>query len=216
MVVRGLNLIEIYWECKNCGYETREKPPRFISCPTCGKARLRSIIICEICGKHFHPERLARITCSVNCAGILRGSRESKKKGKTYPHIWTHIKCDHCGKTFRQGMRRPSSKYCSHECYMKAKPETPVIKKVIELLDHNHVNYEKEKRIGKYSIDFYIPKHKLCIEIDGTYHLFPSRMVKDSEKNRYLLKNGYSVLRIPHKAILDRFEAYTGESSEKV
>lgn len=50
-------------------------------------------------------------------------------------------------------------------------------------------------------VDFYLPRpHKLCIEIDGGYHLTPAQQKKDKAKDRYL-KNvrGFKVLRLTNK-----------------
>lgn len=50
-------------------------------------------------------------------------------------------------------------------------------------------------RIGKYVVDFYIPKWKLVIECNGTYwHLGFARKVRDMRKKEYLERKGYRVL----------------------
>ena len=54
---------------------------------------------------------------------------------------------------------------------------------------------------GKYTLDFYCPAKKLCIEVDGEQHF----LTQDSDKQRdaELLTYGIRVLRIPS---LDIFE----------
>lgn len=55
------------WICKECGFETEEKPEHKNSiCPKCGKARLQGWNQCE-CGRWFHPERLDQKYCSKKC-----------------------------------------------------------------------------------------------------------------------------------------------------
>jgi very-short-patch-repair endonuclease len=55
-------------------------------------------------------------------------------------------------------------------------------------------------------VDFYLPRHKLCIEVDGEYHNTLSQKKKDWAKDNYLKSRNFRVLRIPnHKAV-----TYTG------
>jgi len=45
--------------------------------------------------------------------------------------------------------------------------------------------------IGKFNhviVDFYLPKHKLCIEIDGGYHNTEEQKKKDTNRDNYLIK----------------------------
>lgn len=58
--------------------------------------------------------------------------------------------------------------------------------------------------IGPYILDFYTPKTKLCIEIDGEQHSL--RVEKDRIKDDYLAEFGILTIRIPS---LDLFEDRT-------
>lgn len=50
---------------------------------------------------------------------------------------------------------------------------------------------------GFYIIDFYLPKHKLCIEVDGSSHFNKKGIDRDHWKNQYLTKDrGFGILRI--------------------
>ena len=46
-------------------------------------------------------------------------------------------------------------------------------------------------------VDFYLPKpHKICIEIDGGYHNTDEQIIKDKNKDAYLISRGFRVIRI--------------------
>lgn len=67
---------------------------------------------------------------------------------------------------------------------------------VAQVLDALEVEYEQQKRMGHYLVDFYIPSKKLVIECDGTYwHNKPDVKERDARKDAYLLSQGYIVLR---------------------
>ena len=59
--------------------------------------------------------------------------------------------------------------------------------------------------VNNYVIDFYCPKLKLGIEIDGKIHSQHGRSIQDQEKDRILKTLGIKVIRI---SILDMAEDY--------
>lgn len=109
------------WICKECGFETEEKPEHKNStCPKCGKARLQGWNQCE-CGKWFHPQRLDQKYCSQECR--YKYMPKGGKKGKHYPHLQRAriAICPVCGKEFRAIHEHKGRKsvYCSKECWSK-------------------------------------------------------------------------------------------------
>lgn len=58
--------------------------------------------------------------------------------------------------------------------------------------------YERNYWIGPYFIDFYFPRKKLAIEIDGKDHEKRRRQQFDLLKDEYLEKQGINVIRIKH------------------
>lgn len=48
--------------------------------------------------------------------------------------------------------------------------------------------------------DFYLPKRRLIIEVDGVQHGLPSARKKEAKRRRWLAKQGVKVLRIKNKA----------------
>lgn len=66
--------------------------------------------------------------------------------------------------------------------------------------------------------DFYLPGHKLLIEVDGAYwHSLPGRSDIDVEKTRYAIDHGYMLLRVPDDALeraMKMFPAVLGMGSK--
>ncbi len=57
-------------------------------------------------------------------------------------------------------------------------------------------------RIGRYTVDFYWPSHRLVVETDGAdYHGHPLAQKRDARKTEALQARGYTVLRIPEEAL---------------
>jgi very-short-patch-repair endonuclease len=57
------------------------------------------------------------------------------------------------------------------------------------------VQFYRQKNIGHYIVDFYCPKGKLIVELDGGQHYENKGMKKDQERDRYLQELGFTVMR---------------------
>ncbi len=69
------------------------------------------------------------------------------------------------------------------------------------------VQFYCQKPIGGYIVDFYAPKAKLVIEIDGSQHLEAPHAEKDRERDEHLGRLGLMVLRINSRQVLKETEA---------
>jgi len=69
------------------------------------------------------------------------------------------------------------------------------------------VQFYRQKPIGDYIVDFYAPKAKLVIEIDGSQHLEAHHAEKDGERDEYLCRLGLKVLRFNSREVLKETEA---------
>ena len=69
------------------------------------------------------------------------------------------------------------------------------------------VQFYQQKPIGNYIVDFYAPKAKLVIEIDGSQHLEAPHVEKDRERDEHLGRLGLTVLRINGRQVLKETEA---------
>jgi very-short-patch-repair endonuclease len=57
------------------------------------------------------------------------------------------------------------------------------------------VQFYRQKPIGNYIVDFYAPKAKLVIEIDGSQHFEAHHAEKDLERDEHMGSLGLMVLR---------------------
>jgi very-short-patch-repair endonuclease len=57
------------------------------------------------------------------------------------------------------------------------------------------VQFYRQKNIGDYIVDFYCPKGKLIVEIDGSQHYEKDGMKKDWKRDDYLRMLNLNVLR---------------------
>ena len=68
------------------------------------------------------------------------------------------------------------------------------------------IRFYCQKPIGNYIADFYCPKLKLVIELDGSQHYQDKGIVYDTERTKELSKyKGIKVLRIPNNQIDQNF-----------
>ena len=71
-----------------------------------------------------------------------------------------------------------------------------------QVLDKLEIPYLAEHRIGRYLADIFIPEKNLVIECDGSYwHGIKGRAAGDARRDGYMVARGYTVLRLPEKAI---------------
>lgn len=66
---------------------------------------------------------------------------------------------------------------------------------------------KRQYGLGPYILDFYIPKYKLAIELDGGVHSIELVIRKDQNKEAFLNENGISVLRLENEIVLKNIEA---------
>ena len=64
-----------------------------------------------------------------------------------------------------------------------------------DYLQYLPLTVHRQKVIGKYIADFYIPKAKIVIELDGSQHFEPKHSEKDRERDAYMERLGILVLR---------------------
>jgi len=64
------------------------------------------------------------------------------------------------------------------------------------------VQFYRQRPIGKYIVDFYAPRAKLVIEIDGSQHLGEEGVRKDKVRDKYLKGIGLKVLRFNSREVI--------------
>jgi very-short-patch-repair endonuclease len=71
------------------------------------------------------------------------------------------------------------------------------------------IQFYRQKPLGNYIADFYAPKVKLVIEIDGSQHLETTQAEHDQRRTAYLERQGLRVLRFTTLEVLQELEAVT-------
>ena len=66
--------------------------------------------------------------------------------------------------------------------------------------------FVRQKIIGSYIVDFYCPKLKLIIEIDGEQHYIEENVEYEKRREDYFQKEGYKILRFYNSDINKKFK----------
>ncbi len=76
-----------------------------------------------------------------------------------------------------------------------------------DYLKNHPVKFTRQKVLGKYIVDFYCPKAKLVIEIDGAQHYDEKGREYDAERTEFLKGYDITVIRFLNKDINNNFNA---------
>ncbi len=68
------------------------------------------------------------------------------------------------------------------------------------------LQFYRQKIIDNYIVDFYCPKSKLVIEVDGGQHYSAEGIDKDKERDNYMIKSGITVLRFSDREVLGQVD----------
>jgi very-short-patch-repair endonuclease len=67
--------------------------------------------------------------------------------------------------------------------------------------------FYRQKIIGNYIAEFYCPKLKLVIEVDGGQHYSAEGKEKDKKRDAYMMRTGINVLRFSDREVLGNPDA---------
>ncbi len=67
--------------------------------------------------------------------------------------------------------------------------------------------FYRQKPIGNFIVDFYCPKAKLVIELDGGQHYCENGKAKDSQRDEYMESIGLRVLRFSDREVFESLRA---------
>jgi very-short-patch-repair endonuclease len=65
----------------------------------------------------------------------------------------------------------------------------------------NGYKFRRQQPIFDYIVDFYCPKLKFIIEVDGEIHFLPEKTNYDSKRDKILKINGYHIIRLTNLEI---------------
>lgn len=69
--------------------------------------------------------------------------------------------------------------------------------------------FRRQHPIGRFVVDFFCPSARLAIELDGSDHLQPDRIVHDDERTKVLGARAIRVLRFSNDEVLREPERVT-------
>ena len=76
--------------------------------------------------------------------------------------------------------------------------------------------FYRQKPIGDYVVDFFCPKAKLAIEVDGSHHLVGEKIEYDRIRDEYLSSLGLRVLRFTNTEVLTHIEGVVESIEEEI
>lgn len=130
------------------------------------------------CGTVFESKKITQVYCSRLCARRYNGSLESAKS-----IISDKVKERIKNNTFTGWKSRKDKLPSYPEQYF------------MNLFDHEQIfGWERDKKEGRWFIDFAFNDKMIALEIDGKQH--KDRKDKDKEKDEYLKSAGWKVIRI--------------------
>ncbi len=68
------------------------------------------------------------------------------------------------------------------------------------------LQFYRQRIIGNYIVDFYCPKAKLIVEVDGGQHYTEENTIKDKQRDEFMYKNGFKVLRFSDREVFENFK----------
>ena len=69
------------------------------------------------------------------------------------------------------------------------------------------VQFYRQKPLGPYIVDFYAPKAKIVVEVDGSQHIEEDVEQKDVRRDKYLKSQNLSVLRFNNLQVLKEMDS---------
>ena len=69
-----------------------------------------------------------------------------------------------------------------------------------------NLQFSRQKPIGNFIVDFYCPKARLVIEVDGGQHYREQGMARDAARDSYLSKLGLEVIRFSNMEVLQNLD----------
>ena len=69
------------------------------------------------------------------------------------------------------------------------------------------VQFYRQKPIGDYIVDFYAPRAKLVVEVNGAQHLETKHIQMDKRRDAYLMEQGLCVLRFNNFQVFQELDS---------
>lgn len=109
-------------------------------------------------------------------------------------------------KQFLQVHNVPDLKEFRKNLRNNATPQEQVLWNKLRNSGLNGYKFRRQHSVGDYIWDFYCPKYKLAIELDGNHHLEKDKREADEARTTYLNELNIRVLRFSNKEIETNIE----------
>ena len=83
-----------------------------------------------------------------------------------------------------------------------------------DFLKQRTEQWGRQRVIGEFIVDFYCPKAKLVVELDGMQHYTPEGLAYDEERSAYLEGLGLKVVRFQNQEVDESFYLVCNKISE--
>ena len=102
--------------------------------------------------------------------------------------------------------KKRSNPKTKHKAVLLRKESTPAERKLWSRIrnDQLGVTFRRQHAVGNYIPDFYSPKAKLVIELDGSQHLEQEEY--DEERTKYFESLSYKVIRFWNNDVMNKLE----------
>ena len=94
----------------------------------------------------------------------------------------------------------------SKELRKNLTPEEAVLWTQLKSQKLSNSKWRKQHPIGPYILDFYCPKAKLCVELDGNSHYTYQGAKEDAVRTNFLNSKGIKVVRFENRLIWDNIQ----------
>ncbi len=78
------------------------------------------------------------------------------------------------------------------------------------------MKFFRQYSVGPYILDFYCPKIKFAIELDGGQHTFEENRYRDHERSGYLKRHRVDVLRFWNHEVLQHIDAVVDQILKEI
>ncbi|MBR0825498.1 endonuclease domain-containing protein [Bradyrhizobium manausense] len=82
-------------------------------------------------------------------------------------------------------------------------PHEHLLWRALKTLPVDGTHFRRQAPIGPYVVDFFCPAKRLIIELDGGHHNDDETAARDHERQRWLEKEGYRVLRFWNSDVME-------------
>jgi very-short-patch-repair endonuclease len=100
----------------------------------------------------------------------------------------------------------PSSKPLRRALRAQLTPSEAALWKHLQRSQLDGRKFRRQHSVGPYVLDFYCPRERLAVELDGAAHDHASAQTRDRIRERFLMQAGIQVLRFENRHVIENLE----------